>query len=83
MSNLAKNFEAADTNGDGKVSFQEAIAYDQVSLSSKVNSATTSDAAAASANTSNAHKMKQMMELMQAYNSSNFTSNNMGLRALA
>jgi Ca2+-binding EF-hand superfamily protein len=83
MSNLAKNFEAADTNGDGKVSFQEAMAYEQANPSGNTNSSHTSDANAATASDSDARIMKQMLELMQAYNSSNFTSNSIGLRAQA
>ena len=60
MTKIVNNFDAADTDSDGKVSFQEAQAYDQSSkatASSATGSTTSSDLAI----------MKRIMELMDAY----------------
>lgn len=64
ISNIVNNFDKADTNGDGKVSAQEAMAFDQASQTSASASATTS-----SNSTTNAEAdiMKRIMQLMQAY----------------
>lgn len=70
ISNIVNNFEAADTNSDGKVSFTEAMAYDQSSKSSSSSesSATDSSASTASASdTGEAKIMMKIMQLMQAY----------------
>ncbi|KXB30736.1 hypothetical protein AT959_08360 [Dechloromonas denitrificans] len=69
ISNIVANFEAADTDGDGKVSFAEAQTYDSESKTS--SSTTTSDStststASSSANSDNALMMK-IMQLMHAY----------------
>lgn len=55
ISNVVQNFEAADTNSDGKVSFQEAMAYDQSSSNS--------------ADSDEAKIMMKIMQLMHAYGS--------------
>ncbi|KAF7598243.1 MAG: calcium-binding protein [Candidatus Dactylopiibacterium carminicum] len=69
ISNIVANFEAADTNGDGKVSFTEAQAYDQ-SLSS-----TTTTASAGSAATDEAElaAMLRVMQLARSYGSDTIT----------
>ncbi|MBT9539163.1 MAG: EF-hand domain-containing protein [Thiobacillus sp.] len=79
ISNVIKNFEAADTNGDGKVSFQEAMALQQSSSNSSSSDATTSSTSSSTSSSSassnsEAKVMIQIMKLMQAYitnNSSN------------
>ena len=61
MSKIAENFEAADSNQDGKVSFQEATAYDQ-------QDSTSSASASASATDNSYDRMAlQLMRLMEAY----------------
>ena len=60
LSKIVDNFEAADSNGDGKVSFQEAMAYDQ---------STASETATSTASSSEAQVMRQIMELLHAYGS--------------
>lgn len=65
ISNIVENFEAADTDGDGKVSFQEAMAFDQASKTS--GSSDSSASATASTEDSEARVMMQIMKLMQAY----------------
>ena len=66
MSNVLQNFEAADTNGDGKVSFQEAMAYDQSSKATTGSESATSTASNASSN-SEAQVMMKILQLMHAY----------------
>lgn len=62
MSKIAENFEAADSNQDGKVSFQEATAYDQ-------QDSTSSASASATSATDNSYDRMalQLMRLMEAY----------------
>ncbi len=67
MSKILNNFEAADTNSDGKVSFTEAMAYDQSSQNSTASDATSSTSSASSANSTDAGIMMKIMQLMHAY----------------
>jgi Ca2+-binding EF-hand superfamily protein len=60
LSKIVDNFAAADSNGDGKVSFQEAMAYDQ---------STASETGTSTASNSEAQVMRQIMELLHAYGS--------------
>mgnify|MGYP003382928415 CR=1 FL=1 len=78
MSSIVQNFEQADTDGDGKVSFQEAMAFQQSSggASSSVSTASTdfsisSASSQSSGGNSEAKVMMQIMKLMQAYNIGN------------
>jgi len=65
LSNVASNFEAADTNQDGKVTQQEAIAY------AKSKSESSSSGIAATENTGSTTKndaaMKKVAELLSNY----------------
>ena len=78
MSKVVNNFDAADTDGNGKVSFQEAMAYDQQSRTSSTTSSSNTSAAAASSESTRSSSstsndlaiMKRIMDLMQAYGSS-------------
>lgn len=63
ISRIVSNFDKADTNGDGKVSAQEAMAYDQ----STQNSASTSGDTRASSRASEARLMHRLLELAKAY----------------
>jgi Ca2+-binding EF-hand superfamily protein len=63
---IVNNFEAADTDSDGKVSFQEAMAYDK-STESTSASATSTATATTTANNSDAEVMMKIMQLMHAY----------------
>jgi len=75
VSSIIDNFDKADTNSDGKVSFREAMAFDQIDSAS--SSSTTSTTSSSSSNSSasntdlNAKVMMQIMKLMQAYNIGN------------
>lgn len=65
ISSIVDNFEAADTDGDGKVSFQEAMAYKE---STSDDSATNAASATAGSSASNeAQIMRTIMQLMHAY----------------
>lgn len=63
ISSVIENFEAADTNSDGKVSFQEAMAYQESSGSTSTSTAS----ATASGEDAESQLMLQIMRLMQAY----------------
>lgn len=73
ISNVINNFDKADTDGDGKVSFKEAMAYDQstnsgsVSSTSGTTSTDTSSGSASGTDTTDAKLMLQIMRLMESY----------------
>lgn len=75
ISNIVNNFDKADSDGDGKVSMKEAMAYDQTLQSASTStasvSATSSNDGATTASTSDADLSKkilqQIMQLVQAY----------------
>lgn len=72
ISSVIENFDQADTDGNGKVSFQEAMAYEQSTRTSDAtsqsgDSASASTSASASGNTNDTKVMLQIMKLMQAY----------------
>jgi Ca2+-binding EF-hand superfamily protein len=52
ITKIINNFDKADTNGDGKVSFQEAVAYDQANQTD-TSTATASSAVSATDNQTN------------------------------
>src|SRR6185369_6939845 len=58
ISKVVQNFDAADSNGDGKVSFQEAMAYDQSSSSSA-----SSASASTTRSTADSDEAKIMMKI--------------------
>lgn len=66
INKIVNNFEAADTDSDGKVSFQEAMAYDK-STESTAASGTSTATATTAANNSDAEVMMKIMQLMHAY----------------
>jgi Ca2+-binding EF-hand superfamily protein len=63
ISNVIENFDTADADGDGRVTFKEAMALEQASSSSSSTSSSTS----ASTSTTEAQLMQQIMKLAQAY----------------
>lgn len=76
MSNLAANFDEADTDGDGKISFTEAMAFDQASRSESSETTSGVDGTASESTTSTsatsnfeALLMRRIMDLLHAYNS--------------
>lgn len=81
ISDIIYNFSAADSDGDGKVSFQEAMSFRQAqetaSTSEKAatDQATTDSATtAAQGPSSEMQVMRQIMQLMHAYGSSDASS---------
>lgn len=72
LETVLNNFSAADTDGDGKVSFTEAMAAKQAADGSAAATGTdTSTAAASGASSEDGLKvMMQIMRLMQAYGDS-------------
>lgn len=74
ISNVLDNFDSADSDGDGKVTFKEAIAYDHASQNGSTTSTSTTTSTSSSdisttASTQNtdASVMLKIMQLMQAY----------------
>lgn len=66
INKIVNNFEAADTDSDGKVSFQEAMAYDKSTESTSASDTGTATATT-TANNSDAELMMKIMQLMHAY----------------
>jgi Ca2+-binding EF-hand superfamily protein len=87
ISNVVNNFDAADTNQDGKVSFQEAIAYDKANPTTSTSSSGTSTTAAsstdsssttvASAEKTDAQVFRQLMDLLRTYSSADDSTKNL------
>ena len=86
ISNVVNNFDAADTNEDGKVSFQEAIAYDKANPASSSSSttdstnstdSTSSATSVASGDTSDAQVFRQLMDLLRTYGSADDSTKNL------
>ena len=67
ISKVVENFDAADTNEDGKVSLQEAVAYDKSSQSTASASSSSETTASASTEKSDAQVFHQLMELLRTY----------------
>lgn len=63
LAKIVDNFDEADTDGDGKVSFTEAMAHDQSTQSTD----SAPRPAANTASNSEAAVLRKIMELMQAY----------------
>lgn len=66
LSSVIANFDKADTDGDGKVSFKEAMAYDQSNTTSSSDSTSTASSTGSNG-TSEAQMMLQVMKLAEAY----------------
>jgi Ca2+-binding EF-hand superfamily protein len=82
ISDIINNFDKADTNGDGKVSAQEAMAYEQsksssASSASSTSTASTASTASTSSSDENAKLLTQIMNLMRAYNIGNEQNNSL------
>jgi len=77
MSDIVGNFDAADTNGDGKVSGSEARTFEE----SKDASGSTSTSSSASS--TDAQFMKQMMQLLHSYGGFDQTAENSSFSASA
>lgn len=78
ISSIIENFEQADSDGDGLVSFEEAMAYQQSSTATTNSTSTSSAAASSSTSVSelNDKLLQQIMRLLQAYNVGNESDDN-------
>jgi len=92
LTTVAANFDAADTDSDGKVTFKEAMAYQQSQQTTASSSASTSTstvtAAAESSDTSSTSTsqgeiLHRMMQLMQAYGGFGQDSSQYGASAIS
>jgi Ca2+-binding EF-hand superfamily protein len=81
ISNVVQNFDAADTNGDGKVSFAEAQAVNS-STSASTSEAGTTVASTSENSNAETQVMMKIMQLMHAYGSFNDNSSNSSLSSL-
>ena len=86
ISNVVNNFDAADTNEDGNVSFQEAIAYDKANPTSSSSSTTdstsstdsaTSTTSVGSSDKTDAQVFRQLMELLRTYGDADDSTKNL------
>lgn len=88
LKTVASNFSAADTNGDGKVSAQEAMAYQQSQQSgsstatSSASSSSNSNANSNSSTSNEAAVMKRIMDLVHAYGNGGNSGGNSGFSQL-
>lgn len=76
MSDIASNFDAADSNGDGKVSGSEARAFEESKNSSGTGNTGTDTSSSSSVSGADAQFMKQMMQLIHAYGGFNQSEEN-------
>lgn len=91
ISEIVDNFASADANSDGKVTFAEAMAYDQsvngsASATAATTSTATSDTSSASSGGLDARDLglvRMVMELMRAYGSDAYAATTAGFSASA
>jgi Ca2+-binding EF-hand superfamily protein len=72
LNKIVENFEAADSDGDGKVSFTEAMAYDEPTKTATTDSSSTSGSTSSTttaASNNDDQIMFKIMQLMHAYGS--------------
>lgn len=78
ISNILENFDAADSDGDGKVSFREAMAFDESNRGESLKNAGGARADAASQSAAGSQDdgqlFLQIMRLMQAYSAGQRTN---------
>jgi len=71
LGKLVQNFDAADTDQDGKVSFQEAMAYKNSSSSTSSTTSSSTSTSSTTGQISDASVMKRIMQLIHAYGALN------------
>lgn len=88
FSQLASNFDDADSNGDGKVSFAESIAYEKSQQSSSASSTTTTTSSSSSSTTTTSSSiseeqqsrvMMRLMDMMRSYGQQDDAQNSSSL----
>lgn len=79
ITDIVNNFDTADTDGDGKVTLKEAMAYEQSTQDSAASSSATSTTATAPASDRDLETkvLAQIMKLMQAYGAGNDQTGNL------
>lgn len=84
IKSLINNFDKVDTDGDGKVSLKEAMAYKvkMASSDSVSSSSSTSTTSSTSGNDLNAKILSQITKLMQAYDIGSDQSSQSGIGSL-
>lgn len=75
LNTISSNFEAADANGDGKVTQQEAMAYQESSQTSSDSSSSSSSDSSSTSASNEAAVLKRIMDLVQSYGSGSSGSN--------
>ncbi|QSI78094.1 EF-hand domain-containing protein [Niveibacterium microcysteis] len=81
LNKIVNNFDDADSDGDGKVSFKEAMAYDKSTQAS--DSGTTSDTSNTNAQAnSEAQLMMKILQLAHAYGTFGTDQNSAGVASL-
>ncbi len=81
LTDLANNFDAADTNGDGKVSFIEALTYELKTATSASSSSASTDTVSTSSSDQNAQVLSQIKKLMQVYGIGHAASSTLSVTA--
>jgi hypothetical protein len=80
IKSLINNFDKADTNGDGKVSMKEAMAYkEKMASTDSASSSSSTSTASTSSNDLNTQILSQITKLMQAYGIGNDQSSQSGI----
>lgn len=80
LTQLVQNFSAADSNGDGKISMQEAMAYKQKTEAASAGATTTSDGTTSASTTSSTDTQRdaailhRVMQLLASYRSTESAS---------
>jgi Ca2+-binding EF-hand superfamily protein len=67
ISSIVENFEAADTDGDGKVSFKEAMTFDQSTRTAETAGTTSASTGKSDTEPSESEVMMQILKLLQTY----------------
>jgi len=75
LNTISSNFDAADANGDGKVTQQEAMAYQESSQTSSDSSSSSSSDSSSTSASNEAAVLKRIMDLVQSYGSGSSDSN--------
>jgi len=70
LTKIVNNFTAADANSDGRVSLQEAMAYDKSTQTTASTSTSSNNSGSSTADNSDSLVMKKIMQLVHAYGSS-------------
>jgi Ca2+-binding EF-hand superfamily protein len=85
LNTISSNFDAADANGDGKVTQQEAMAYQQSQQSDSAtagSSNSSGSSADSNSSSSEAAVMKRIMDLVHAYGTSGSGNSDTGFSQL-